>query len=98
MFEGLHDLAVGSPVVGAASTSALDEVEAGLIVVGQDFEVEFIIRAFYHCHRCPMGTATFLPTLSNMDGEPVCTLRTRPRLKITSDSAKANCDSPTAVF
>ena len=60
MLDRLHDLAVGSPVVGLASTSAdsflksaLDEVEAGLIVVGQDFEVEFINRAFYRMWALP---------------------------------------------
>ena len=60
MFDGLNDLAVGSPVVGLASTSAdsflksaLDEVEAGLIVVGQDFEVKFINRAFHRMWALP---------------------------------------------
>ena len=60
MFDGFHDLAAKSPVVKLASTSedsflksALDEVEAGLIVVGQDFEVEFINRAFHRMWALP---------------------------------------------
>jgi diguanylate cyclase (GGDEF)-like protein len=60
MFGGLQDLTVGLPVLGLASTSAdsflksaLDEVEAGLIVVGQDFEVEFINRSFHRMWALP---------------------------------------------
>src|ERR1041384_3457410 len=54
MFDGTHGYMAGSHLGGLPSTAAddvllaaFDEVESGLIVVGQDFEVEFINRAFY---------------------------------------------------
>jgi diguanylate cyclase (GGDEF)-like protein len=61
MFDGILDGRVGSTFAGferaaAADSllkSALDEVGAGVVVFGDDFDVEFINRAFYRMWSLP---------------------------------------------